>query len=69
MYSRDFTKEIGMHTEVKTVPLKVAIPLLATLATSAWFGLVQTGADTRNTLLPDKTKFAAMPPGDAVANR
>ena len=69
MYSRDFAKEIGMHTEVKTVPLKVAIPLLATMAASAWFGLLQTGADTRNTPLPDKAKFAAMPPGDAVANR
>lgn len=69
MYSRNFAKEIGMHTEVKTVPFKVAIPLLASLAASAWFGLAQTGADTRNTRSPEKTKFAAMPPGDAVANR
>jgi hypothetical protein len=45
MISKDYTKEIGMHTDQRVVPLRYVLPALATvLALSVWLGFARPAA-------------------------
>jgi hypothetical protein len=42
MISKDYTKEIGMHTDQRVVPLRYVLPALAmVLALSVWLGFAR----------------------------
>ena len=40
MVSTDYTKEVGIHTHVAMVPLRIAIPLLSVLGVVVAFGVI-----------------------------
>lgn len=69
MYSREYTKEIGLSTGVKIVPLSVAIPILGVIVGGGWFGFVQAADAARRVKAPEKFSAAVLPPGQTVATR
>jgi hypothetical protein len=38
MYNRDYSKEVGLDSGEKIVPLRYLIPILALVAVLGWFG-------------------------------
>jgi hypothetical protein len=39
MCNRDYTKEVGLNSGVVTVPLRIALPIVAVLAAVTWYGM------------------------------
>ena len=40
MYNQDYSKEVGLDTGEKIVPLRYLIPIVAVLAALCWIGFV-----------------------------
>lgn len=69
MYSRDYSKEIGLYSGVKIVPLSVAIPILGVVAAVALVGVMQGGSQPSGQKSPDMAASVAAPTGSTLARR
>lgn len=69
MYSQDYTKEIGLSTGEKIIPLAFAIPLIGVMSVGAGFGLVEVNAAARPEKAPETVSATVAQTGHAVATR
>jgi len=69
MVSRDYTKELGLRSDEKIIPLSLAIPLLVAIAVGAWFGVAALRAGGQHEVTPEQASAVTPPAGSAVASR
>jgi len=69
MVSRDYTKELGLRTDEKIIPLPLAIPLLVAIAVGAWYGVGALRAGGQHEVTPVQASAVTPPAGSAVASR
>ena len=69
MMSRDYTKEVGLSTGEKKIPLVIAISVLVAIAIGVWFGLAEVRAAAHRDKAADKVSVTNPSGGESVASR
>ena len=69
MFRHDYSKELGLETGEKIVPLSVALPLLAVVATGSWVGVAAMPPQPKHERPPEQTSATIHVPGRVLARR
>ncbi len=68
MYSKNYAREIGLHTDDRIVPLKFAVPAVGLILAGFTFGFVTSAATDRTARLNKRTPSTLIA-GQTIASR